>query len=111
LPCFAHQFGHQCSVKAEYHYIYADDLGYGELGCYGQQKIKTPHLDQLASEGIRFTDHYASAPVCAPSRCMLMTGKHSGHTYIHGNYELGGFPDSLEGGQMPLPTGVLPSDN
>ena len=84
-------------------YIYADDMGYGELGCYGQQKIKTPHLDQLAKEGIRFTQHYAGAPVCAPSRCMLLTGEHSGHAYIHGNYELGGFPDALEGGQMPLP--------
>jgi arylsulfatase A len=84
-------------------YIYADDLGYGELGCYGQQKIKTPHLDRLAKEGMRFTQHYSSAPVCAPSRCMLMTGRHGGHSYIRGNYELGGFADSTEGGQMPLP--------
>jgi arylsulfatase A-like enzyme len=84
-------------------YIYADDLGYGELGSYGQSKIKTPHLDQMAKEGMRFTQHYSSAPVCAPSRCMLMTGKHPGHAYIRGNYELGGFPDSTEGGQMPLP--------
>ncbi len=83
-------------------YIYADDLGYGELGAYGQTKIKTPHLDQLAKEGMRFTQHYSSAPVCAPSRCMLMTGKHPGHAYIRGNYELGGFEDRLEGGQMPL---------
>lgn len=88
-------------------YIYADDLGYGELGCYGQQKIKTPHLDQLAKEGIHFTQHYTSAPVCAPARCMLMTGKHSGHSYIRGNYELGGFEDSTEGGQMPLPEGTF----
>ena len=49
-------------------YIYADDLGYGDLGCYGQQKIKTPNLDKMALEGMRFTQHYASAPVCAPSR-------------------------------------------
>lgn len=83
-------------------YIYADDLGYGELGCYGQQKIRTPHLDRLASEGMRFTQHYSGAPVCAPSRCMLMTGKHSGHSYIRGNYEMGGFEDEKEGGQMPL---------
>ncbi|MEJ5089797.1 sulfatase-like hydrolase/transferase [Sphingobacterium faecium] len=54
-----------------------------------------------------FTQHYASTPVCAPSRAMLMTGKHGGHAYIRGNYELGGFPDSLEGGQMPLPEGTL----
>ncbi|WP_370580683.1 sulfatase-like hydrolase/transferase [Mucilaginibacter sp. FT3.2] len=52
-------------------YIYADDLGYGELGSYGQQKIKTPFLDQMAREGIRFTQHYTSTPVCAPARCNL----------------------------------------
>ena len=84
-------------------YIYADDLGYGELGCYGQQKIKTPHIDKMASEGIRFTQHYTGAPVCAPARCMLMTGKHSGHSFIRGNHELGGFADSAERGQLPLP--------
>ena len=88
-------------------YIYADDLGYGELGCYGQQKIKTPNLDRMAKEGMRFTQHYSSAPVCAPSRAMLMTGKHGGHAYIRGNYELGGFEDSTEGGQMPLPEGTF----
>ena len=88
-------------------YIYADDLGYGELGCYGQQKINTPNLDQIAREGIKFTQHYTSAPVCAPARCMLMTGKHSGHSYIRGNYELGEFGDDQEGGQMPLPEGTF----
>ena len=87
-------------------YIYADDLGYGELGCYGQQKIKTPNLDKMAIEGIRFTQHYSSAPVCAPSRAALLTGKHTGHSYIRGNYELGEFVDALEGGQMPLPEGL-----
>lgn len=84
-------------------YIYADDLGYAELGSYGQKKIKTPNLDKMAREGMRFTQHYTSAPVCAPARCMLMTGKHGGHSYIRGNYELGGFEDYTEGGQMPLP--------
>jgi len=88
-------------------YIYADDMGYGELGCYGQQKIKTPHLDKIAREGIRFTQHYTSTPVCAPARAMLMTGRHGGHSYIRGNYELGGFADSTEGGQMPLPEGTF----
>lgn len=88
-------------------YIYADDMGYAELGCYGQKKIKTPHLDKIASEGIRFTQHYTSTPVCAPARCQLLTGKHAGHSYIRGNYELGGFPDSLEGGQMPLYPGAF----
>jgi len=87
-------------------YIYADDLGYGELGSYGQTKIKTPNLDKMAAEGMRFTQHYSSAPVCAPSRCMLMTGKHGGHSYIRGNYEMGGFADSTEGGQMPLHEGA-----
>jgi arylsulfatase A len=83
-------------------YIYADDMGYAELGCYGQQKIKTPNLDRMAAEGMRFTQHYTGAPVCAPARCMLMTGKHGGHSYIRGNHELGGFPDSAERGQLPL---------
>ena len=88
-------------------YIYADDLGVGELGSYGQTKIKTPHLDQMAREGMCFTNHYASAPVCAPARGMLMTGKHAGHAYIRGNHELGGFADSLERGQLPLPEGTF----
>lgn len=83
-------------------YIYADDLGYGELGSYGQMKIKTPNLDRMAKEGMRFTQHYSSSAVCAPARCMLMTGKHAGSSYIRGNYELGGFLDSEEKGQIPL---------
>jgi arylsulfatase A len=88
-------------------YIYADDLGYGELGSYGQTKIKTPHLDKLAAEGIRFTKHYTSTPVCAPARCMLLTGRHGGRSFIRGNYEMGGFSDDKEGGQMPLPEGTV----
>ncbi|MCX2481479.1 arylsulfatase [Pedobacter sp. MC2016-15] len=88
-------------------YIYADDLGYGELGSYGQKKIKTPYLDQMAKEGMRFTQHYTSTPVCAPARCMLLTGRHGGHSYIRGNYEFGGFSDATEGGQMPLPEGTF----
>src|SRR5258706_9861826 len=66
-------------------FILADDLGYGEVGCYGQQKIKTPNLDRMASEGIRFTQCYAGTTVCAPSRASLMTGLHTGHTRIRGN--------------------------
>lgn len=84
-------------------YILADDLGYGELGAYGQEKIKTPHLDRLAAGGMRFTQHYTGAPVCAPSRYMFLTGSHAGHAYIRGNYELGQFEDEKEGGQMPIP--------
>jgi arylsulfatase A-like enzyme len=68
-------------------YIMADDLGYGELGSYGQTKIETPNLDQLAAEGMKFTQFYTGAPVCAPSRCILMTGIHSGKAQIRGNDE------------------------
>lgn len=66
-------------------YIMVDDLGYGEVGCFGQTKIKTPHLDRMATEGTKFTDVYAGAPVCAPCRCVLMTGKHTGHAYVRSN--------------------------
>ncbi|HYW80366.1 MAG TPA: arylsulfatase [Thermoguttaceae bacterium] len=66
-------------------YIMVDDLGYGDLGCYGQRRIKTPSIDRLAAEGLRFTDHYAGSTVCAPSRCVLMTGKHTGHARIRSN--------------------------
>ena len=66
-------------------YILADDLGYGDLGCYGQQTLSTPHLDRMAAEGIRFTDHYAGSTVCAPSRCVLLTGLHTGHARIRSN--------------------------
>lgn len=66
-------------------FIMADDLGYGDLGCYGQQRILTPQIDRLAAEGMRFTDFYAGSTVCAPSRCVLMTGYHTGHCLIRGN--------------------------
>ena len=69
-------------------YIFADDLGYGDLGCYGQLKIETPNIDQLAANGMRFTQHYAF-PVCAPSRYLLLTGTNSGRAYIRGNHEWG----------------------
>ena len=68
-------------------FILADDLGYGELGCYGQEKIRTPNLDRLASQGIRFTQHYSGAPTCAPSRCVLLTGQHLAHSEIRGYSE------------------------
>ena len=68
-------------------YILADDLGYGELGAYGQEIIETPHIDALAKTGMRFTQHYSGSPVCAPSRSVLMTGQHTGHTHIRGNDE------------------------
>ena len=69
-------------------FILADDLGYGDLGCYGQQLIKTPNIDQMARQGIRFTNFYAGSTVCAPSRASLMTGQHTGHVSIRGNGEL-----------------------
>lgn len=82
-----------CSLQAQAErpniiYILADDLGYGDLGCYGQKVIQTPHLDKMAAEGIRFTDHYAGSTVCGPSRSCLLEGKHSGNTYVRGNGHL-----------------------
>ena len=65
--------------------ILADDLGYGDLGCFGQKVLKTPRLDAMAAEGIRFTQFYAGCTVCAPSRSVLMTGKHMGRTVVRGN--------------------------
>lgn len=83
-------------------FILADDLGYGDIGCFGQRKIRTPHLDQLAAEGTRLTQHYSGAPVCAPSRCVLMTGKHLGHAEIRGNRQANlSFPEFKEG-QHPI---------
>lgn len=81
--------------------ILGDDLGYAELGCYGQQKIRTPQIDALAREGIRFTQCYAGSPVCAPSRCVLLTGKHSGHAFVRDNAEIQ--PE----GQLPLPADTV----
>ena len=84
--------------------IVADDLGRAELGCYGQEKIRTPRLDRMAAEGMRFTRFYAGSPVCAPSRCCLMTGKHGGHAWVRDNQDA---PASLSKeefpGQVPLP--------
>lgn len=82
--------------------IVADDLGWGELGCYGQQKIPTPNIDRLAASGQRFTQFYSGAPVCAPSRCVLMTGLHLGHAEIRGNRQAKtAFPEFNEG-QYPI---------
>lgn len=77
--------------------ILADDLGWGDLGSYGQTKIKTPNLDRMAAEGMRFRQFYSGSPVCAPSRCVLITGKHGGHAYIRNNREVQ--PE----GQWPIP--------
>jgi len=105
LPRFA-LGGVQPARKPNIVFVLADDLGYAELGCYGQEKIETPNLDRLAAQGMRFTQHYSGSPVCAPSRCTLLTGKHTGHAYIRDNYEIGGWgPDDPEG-QLPLPEGT-----
>lgn len=86
--------------------IMADDLGWKELGCYGQEKIKTPHIDQLAAEGIRFIQYYAGSAVCAPSRCNLITGMHGGHAYIRDNSEVEDTKTGIFGGQIPIPESV-----
>jgi arylsulfatase A-like enzyme len=82
-------------------FILADDLGYGDIGCYGQQKIATPNIDRLAAGGVRFTQFYAGTTVCAPSRASLLTGMHTGHTPVRGNK--GTQPE----GQFPLPDSSL----
>ena len=92
-----------CSQKKEAYqkpnvvFIIADDLGWGDLGCYGQQLIKTPNIDALAATGMLFTQNYSGTTVSAPSRSCLLTGTHSGHTYIRGNLRM---PPE---GQFPLP--------
>ncbi len=85
----------QCSIswaadsgKPNLVYILLDDAGYGDLSCYGQQKFTTPHIDRLASEGMKFSQHYSGSTVCAPTRCCLMTGLHTGHAYVRGNREV-----------------------
>ena len=98
-------------------YILADDLGYGELGVYGQELIETPHIDALANTGMRFLQHYSGSPVCAPARSVLMTGQHSGHTHIRGNDEWtergdtwdyeAMFDNPFLEGQRPLPDSII----
>jgi arylsulfatase A-like enzyme len=89
-------------------FFLADDLGYGDLSCYGQQKFKTPNVDRLASEGMKFTAHHAGNNVCAPSRCVLMSGKHPGHAFIRNNRGGVGQADGNGGeGQEPVPASEL----
>jgi len=92
-------------------FILADDLGYADLGCYGQKKIKTPNIDRLAAEGMRFTQAYSGNPVCAPSRCTLMTGYHTGHAQVRNNKQVGGDAGwvlgATTGGQWPLAEGTF----
>ena len=82
-------------------YLLADDLGYGDLSCYGQKHFQTPNIDKMAREGMLFTRHYAGCTVCAPSRSSLMTGLTTGHTPVRGNLEM------TEEGQWPLPANTI----
>lgn len=94
-----------CSQRPNIVFIMADDLGYGDTGCYGQKLIRTPNIDQLAKEGLRFTQHYSGAPVCAPARCTLLTGQNAARAQIRGNRDSGNgrpFP-----GQWPLDAEIV----
>jgi arylsulfatase A-like enzyme len=82
-------------------FVLADDLGYGDLGCFGQKKIRTPNIDRLAQEGMRLTQHYSGNAVCAPSRCVLMTGLHPGHAFIRDNKA------TPPEGQYPIPADTV----
>jgi arylsulfatase A len=89
------------SEKPNIIYILLDDAGYGDLSCYGQKQFATPNIDRLAAEGLRFTQHYSGSTVCAPTRCCLMTGVHTGHSYVRGNREVK--PE----GQSPMPADIV----
>lgn len=91
----------QNTLRANIVFILADDLGYGDLGCFGQKKIRTPNIDRLAAEGMKLTQHYSGNAVCAPSRCVLMTGMHPGHAYIRNNRE------TKPEGQFPIPANTV----
>jgi arylsulfatase A-like enzyme len=85
-------------------FFLADDLGYGDISCYGQQKFKTPNIDRLAAEGMKMAVHYTGNAVCAPCRCVFMTGKHPGHAAVRDNREM----KAVYGeGQFPLPADTI----
>ncbi len=88
-------------VKPNIIYILADDLGYGDLSCLGQEHFQTPNIDALKAKGMFFSQHYSGSTVCAPSRSVLMTGQHTGHTFVRGNKEI------MPEGQHPIPADVL----
>lgn len=105
------------SKKPNIIFIMADDMGYGEAGCYGQEKILTPNIDKLAAQGMKFTQFYSGAPVCAPARCVLLSGRNPGHAQIRGNNEVanrGPVGDYIKAsvdpnleGQWPLRKGTI----
>lgn len=89
------------AIKPNIIYILADDLGYGDLSCLGQEKFKTPNIDALKEKGMFFAQHYSGSTVCAPSRSALLTGQHTGHTFVRGNKEI------MPEGQEPIPASVV----
>src|SRR5215207_6996572 len=106
-------FSADAARKPNIVFILADDLGFGDLGCYGQKIIRTPNIDRMAAEGMKLTQHYSGNAVCAPSRCVLMTGKHPGHAFIRDNRSLAGPGEGgpasrqtnpVREGQWPIPT-------
>lgn len=101
-----HAFAAHGNEKPNIIYILADDLGYSELSCYGQTQYQTPNIDAIAKRGVKFMQHYSGNPVCAPSRCALLTGLHTGHAQIRGNKQIGGAAGwvlgSTESGQYPI---------
>lgn len=102
ILCFtALAFSHATARKPNFVYIMVDDAGYGDFSCFGQKHFKTPSIDRMATEGMKFTDFYAASTVCAPSRCSLMTGMHTGHALVRGNREVQ--PE----GQSPLASSAL----
>jgi len=119
--CFSCETSSKEEKRPNIIYFLADDLGYGEVGVYGQEKIQTPNMDALAKNGMVFTQHYSGAPVCAPARYVFLTGKHSGHAFIRGNdewaergdvwnYALASEDPSLEG-QRPIPSNTITLGN
>jgi len=104
LAALGHGMAHGADKKRpNIVFIMADDLGWKELGCYGQKKIHTPNVDHMASEGMRFNQYYTGSAVCAPARCNLLTGKHGGHAYIRNNHAVRGADRKAFTGQLPIP--------
>ncbi|HWV55826.1 MAG TPA: arylsulfatase, partial [Longimicrobiales bacterium] len=104
--CVTPAVARQASPPPNVIFILADDLGYGDLGAFGQTLIRTPNLDRLAAEGMRFTNAYSGSTICAPARSVLMTGRHTGHTTVRGNFGepgQGGVPDPFAGNALRVP--------
>ena len=107
--CLAVTIASAADRKPNIIFLLADDLGYGDVGAFGQKKIRTPNIDRLAAEGMKLTQHYAGNNVCAPSRCVLMTGKHPGHAFIRNNGNAKALDPKWDEGQTPVePTGPRP---